>query len=81
MKLSIIDTEKTVEHSVNWVELNTPVGNMVIQKQHAPTIIELTPNQELLFELDTGEIQSIQIKHGLVHVTRLEVKVLIPLVA
>lgn len=79
MKLSIIDTEKTVEHSVNWVELNTPVGNMVIQQQHAPTIIELAPNQELLFELDTGETQSVHIKHGLAHVTRLEVKILIPL--
>ena len=79
MKLSIIDTEKTVEHTVSWIELNTAVGNMVIQEQHAPIIIELAPGKDLVFELDTGEQQSMSISHGVAHVTRLQVKILIPL--
>lgn len=80
MKLSIIDTEKTVEYNVKWVELNTPAGNMVIQEQHAPIIIELASGKKLLFELDNGMQQSIPITQGVAHVTRLQVKILIPLV-
>ncbi|MBM17553.1 MAG: hypothetical protein CL947_00620 [Epsilonproteobacteria bacterium] len=79
MKLSIIDTEKTTTHTVNWVELNTPVGNMVIQEKHAPIVVELAPQQELLFELKNGEKQSITIVQGVAHVTREEVKILLPL--
>lgn len=81
MKLSIIDTEKTVEHNVNWVELNTPVGSMVIQEQHAPIIVELASGKDLVFELDTGEQKSVVVSHGVAHITRLQVKILIPLAA
>jgi len=81
MKLSIIDTEKVVNYDVNWVELNTSVGNMVIQEGHAPMIIELSPGHEFLFELAvTGEQKNIMITQGIAHITRTEVKILIPLV-
>ena len=80
MKLSIIDTEKTVEYDVAWVELNTPAGNMVVQARHAPMMIELSSGKELLFELSTGKKKSIEVVQGVAHVTRQEVKILIPLV-
>lgn len=80
MKLSIIDTEKVMVHNVTWVELNTHAGNMVIQQNHVPMIIELTADHELLFELTNGEQKSIIITQAIAHVTRSEIKILIPIV-
>lgn len=79
MKLSIIDTEKMMQYQVNWVELNTVEGNMVIQEQHVPMIIELANHKELLFELESGTTQSLMMKDAIAHVTRLEVKILVSL--
>ncbi len=78
MKMSIIDAEKIVSYDVAWVEINTPVGNMVIQPGHVPMIIELAPDQELLFQLLDGEQKNITIVQAMAHVTRTEVKILIP---
>lgn len=80
MKLSIIDTEKVMVREVNWIDINTSVGNMVIQKNHVPLIIELLPGHELIFELTDGEQKSMMITQAVAHVTRAEVKILIPLV-
>lgn len=80
MKLTIIDTEKATTHDVSWVEFNTSVGNMVIQPEHAPMVIELLPEHELVFELVTGAVVSMMIAQAVAHVARSEVKVLIPLV-
>lgn len=79
MKLIIVDVEKTIEHDVSWVELNTPVGNMVIQEGHVPIIIELQPEEELLFETLEGKKDSLIITQAVAHVTRSEVKILLPL--
>ena len=78
MKLSIIDTEKRVDYDISWVELNTPAGNLVIQKGHAPMIIELSLGQELIFELSSGRKESLDILQAVAHVTKEEVKILIP---
>ena len=79
MKLLVVDTEKTVEYDVNWVELNTPVGNMVIQQHHVPMVIELSPMQKLIFEDSAGAKQLITISQAVAHITRSQVKVLIPI--
>lgn len=79
MKLSIVDTVKITVYDVAWVEINTPVGNMVIQEKHVPMIIELSSGHELIFELLDGELIRIMIVQAVAHVTREEVKILIPL--
>lgn len=79
MKLLIVTTEKIIEYVVNWVELNTPVGNMVIQQQHVPMVVELSPQKKLVFELESGKKESIEISQAVAHVTRSEVKILIPI--
>lgn len=68
-----------MEHDVEWVELNTPVGNMVIQEGHAPMIVELMQGHELLYQVAGSAVESIFIVQGIAHVTRLEVKVLLPM--
>lgn len=79
MKLKIITTQKTVEHEVDWVELNTPVGNMVIQQGHAPMIIELSHGYELSYQITDGPIETILIVQAVAHITRFEVQILIPM--
>ena len=78
MKLQIVTTQKVIEYSVDWIELNTPVGNIVIQPGHAPLMIELSSGHELLYQKTDGSQESLMIIQGIAHVTRLEVKILLP---
>ena len=79
MKLQIITTRRVLEHEIDWVELNTPAGNMVIQQGHAPLMIELSSGHELLYQTQDGAHESIMIVQGVAHVTRYEVKILLPI--
>lgn len=79
MKLKVITTKRVIELDVEWVELNTPVGNMVIQQGHAPVMIELMKGNELVYQVAGGVIESMLIVQGIAHVTRSEVKILLPM--
>jgi len=68
-----------MDYDVLWVEINTPAGNMVIQPGHAPMMIELSQGKELLYQRSNGVTESLNIVQGVVHVTRTEVKVLLPI--
>lgn len=76
MKLKIINPYGSQEHTVAWIELNTPAGNMIIQDEHAPMIIEVSPNTEILFLLNSGKQMSMIIMQGFAHITRKEVRIL-----
>jgi len=78
MKLTIITSNATDEHSISWVELNTPTGNIVIQEKHAPCILELKPNEPALFQLTSGKQQTINIQHGFAHILRDRITIIIP---
>lgn len=79
MILKIITTQRIIEREVDWVELNTPVGSMMIQQGHAPMIIELSSGYELLFQVVGGATESILVVQGVAHITRFEVKILLPM--
>ena len=61
-------TKRTV--TVAWVEANTPTGNYIIQLGHAPMILILSPNKDLIFHLPNGKQEIINVKDGLLEVTR-----------
>jgi F0F1-type ATP synthase epsilon subunit len=77
MKLCVISPHTTVEHSIVWVEINTPVGNMVIQENHAPMIIQIEPNSEILFMQENGKQMSLAVLQGFMHITRQDIKLLV----
>lgn len=77
MKLSLISPHSFIEHNIVWVEINTPVGNMVIQENHAPMIVEIEPNSEILFMQQNGKQVSLVVVQGFLHVTRQEIKLLV----
>ncbi len=55
---------------VTWLEINTPVGNFVIQAGHAPTVLTLTGQQPITFCLKNGKQESLLIHEGVVEITR-----------
>ena len=77
MKLSVISPHGVVHHTIVWVEINTPAGNMVIQENHAPMVVEIEPNSELLFMQPNGKQVSLVVMQGFIHVTRQEIKLLV----
>lgn len=79
MKLQIITTQRMIEHEIEWIELNTPAGNMVVQNGHSPMMIELSSGHELLFKKEDGTQDSIMIIQGIAHIKRHEVKILLPM--
>lgn len=78
MKLNIVTSNNTDEYKISWIELDTPTGNIVIQEQHAPCILELKSNEPILFQLSTGKQKSITIQHGFAHVLRDKITIIIP---
>jgi len=78
MKLNILTGNSTEEYTISWLEINTPTENIVIQKDHAPCILELKPNENILFQLVTGKQETILIRDGFVHVSRNHITVIVP---
>lgn len=77
MKLSVISPLSIQHYFIVWIEINTPVGNMVIQENHAPMIIEIAANSEILLMQENGKQVSILVMQGFIHVMREEIKLLI----
>lgn len=70
MLLSIISPLDKKSYKILWLELNTPLGNFVIQPEHAPTILTLAPNRPVIFCLHNGKEESINITQGIVEISR-----------
>ena len=77
MELTIITPTKKNTYNVAWVELNTPAGNFVIARGHAPMIITLSPEKPVIYELNTGKDASETITGGIAHITRKSVTLIL----
>jgi len=77
MKLNIISpfTKKSLD--IAWIEINTPVGNFVIQPGHVPMIATLVPEKEIIFCLKSGKQESFLIKQGTIDITRTDATLLL----
>lgn len=70
MKLNIITPFQKISKEVDWVEIDTKNGNFVILDNHAPTILDLQNNSNIIYGLKTGKQESHLIKRAIVHVKR-----------
>jgi F0F1-type ATP synthase epsilon subunit len=70
MLLHIISPLRTQEFDIVWVELNSDAGNFVIQSGHAPMLLVLAPQTEIVFRLKNGKDESIMVPHGIAEITR-----------
>ena len=77
MKLEIISPMKLQSYEIAWIELNTDVGSFVIQKGHAPTVLVLKPNDEMIFRFEDGKQETVEVGNGIAEITREKVSVII----
>lgn len=77
MKLHIIRPLTNRTETIAWIELNTTVGNFIIQKGHAPTLLSLAPNHEIIFKLDSGKNETLHVQKGFANITRDSVTILL----
>lgn len=77
MDLHVISPLKRWTLPIAWIEINTPVGNFVIEEAHAPMIVTLSSNSTVLFCLTSGKQDSMNVLNGLVHITRESVTLLL----
>jgi len=69
MELTIISPTQKKTLSIAWLEINTMVGNFVIQPGHASTVLVLEPQQAITYCLDSGKQESSVIPSGIVEIT------------
>ena len=77
MQLQIIGIDQKNEFRIQWVELQTVVGNFIIQPHHAPMIVEMQPKSQIRFCLDSSKQKTVEIAAGVAHITRTTVTILL----
>lgn len=77
MELSVISPTSKQEFSIAWIELETTVGNFVIQHGHAATVLLLTPNQSATICLNNGKQETIAIPGGIAYIKPAETLLLL----
>lgn len=77
MMLYIASPLEKREAAIAWVELNTSVGNFVIQAEHAPMVLTLQPMSTVTYRLQTGKEERKRVTHGVAHITRSSVTLLL----
>lgn len=70
MQLIIVSPFLKKEIVIDWIELNTPAGNIIIQPDHVPTIVTLVPNKPVIYMTTDGKEESLSVTDALVQVTR-----------
>lgn len=77
MTLHIASPLEKREVAIAWIELNTSVGNFVIQAEHAPMVLTLQPLSVITYRLQTGKEERRRVSHGVAHITRSTVTLLL----
>lgn len=77
MKLFMVSISDKKSFDIAWLEVNTPEGNFVMQRGHAPMILILSPNKPLVYCLQNGQEESTTIPGGILHITREEATVVL----
>ena len=70
MELQIISPDGNKKFFIQWVELETEVGNFIIKKGHAPTLLTLRPHYDIIFLDKDGEKHIFSIPYGIADITR-----------
>lgn len=64
MKLKLLSLQqKNVIENIEWIEINTEMGNYIIQHNHAPGIFILAANKPLVYQVNNVQV-TIAIDHG-----------------
>ncbi len=70
MYLHISSPSEKRDIDIAWIEFNTPVGNFVVQPEHAPMVVSLMPMSYVHYRLTTGKEETKKVIQGVIHVKR-----------
>ena len=70
MDFTILSPLSKKTYHINWIEINTPKGNFVIQPGHAPIVIALSKKRPITFGLINGKRESMIIQDGIITIER-----------
>ena len=70
MDLTIITPTQTRTYQIAWLELNTPQGNMIVQRGHVPMIVTVIAHQPITFRLKSGKQETILPRAAIVEISR-----------
>jgi F0F1-type ATP synthase epsilon subunit len=70
MQLKIVKPTQTQNFDIEWLEINTQVGNFLIQPEHAPMIVALAFNSDVKFLIKNSKQGSFKASQGIAHIER-----------
>jgi F0F1-type ATP synthase epsilon subunit len=71
MECTLLSPLKKRVLTIEWLDITTDVGNFVIQKGHAPTLLVATPGTSLVVAFKDGRQENIEISGtAIVHIMR-----------
>jgi F0F1-type ATP synthase epsilon subunit len=77
MKLKIITPISQQEYQTEWVEFNTASGNFVILKGHAPLLVSLTVESQVVIAELSGKKTELTVSGGFAKVSRSSVELIL----
>lgn len=77
MVIQVLTPHSQKQFAAQSIELHSLHGSLVIKEQHAPMVIPLLDNSEAVLQLLTGEQEVLTVRHGIAHVTRQSVTLLL----
>ncbi len=76
MTLEILTPNEYRTFVIAWLEVNTGIGNLIIQPGHAPAVMTLADNSTAIATLPAGGEEVIAVPRGVMEVTRSRVRLL-----
>lgn len=70
MTLTLISPQSSKTVEIEWLDMQTLTGSLVVQPGHAPAYIVLKENSAVRWSLVTGIQETIEVAQGFVEVQR-----------
>lgn len=77
MILTILSPKEKKTFTISWIEVETSVGNFVIQKDHVPTILIVLAHQPITIALSNGKKETFTSAGGILDVQRTSAQLLL----
>ena len=70
LQLTLLGPTKSRTIDIEWLEIQSHEGNMVLLEGHAPAHILIKPDTPAQWKLTSGTVERTDIKHGFLEVRR-----------
>ncbi|MEX0940300.1 MAG: hypothetical protein WDZ41_02995 [Candidatus Babeliales bacterium] len=77
MNLTIISPREKKTYTIAWIEVETAIGNFVIQQDHVPTILLVKPHEPITFCLTNGKQETFISAGGILEIQRESARLLL----